>query len=135
MQNMLILFGFCWMVVAALVGFLLAKRRHMAIEQLDVFAAQGNLGEYHWVSLGYHWNKTVHAHTFLFSVVAVCIGLAMTRMNYTETVSNVLAIAMMLSPAVWTLGGMRSNKVLMVIGDTTLLISIVMAVVGLATTL
>lgn len=135
MANLLIMFGFSWMVVAALIGLALAKRHETAQDQLVKFAAEGNLPDYHRVNDVYKWNKTVHAHAFLFSVVAVCIGLAMPKMNYSETVSKVLAIALMLSAVVWTLGGLRSNRPLMVIGDLTLLISIVTAAVGLAKTL
>lgn len=135
MATILILFGFCWMVVAAIIGVLLAKRHETSVGQLEELAAKGNLAEYHRVNVGYKWNKTVHAHSFLFSVVAVCIGLAMARMNYSETLSNVLAIGLMLAAVVWTLGGLRSNRPLMVIGDLTLLIGIVMAAVGLAKTL
>lgn len=131
MATSLVLFGFCWMVVAAIIGVLLAKRHENSLVQLEKIAARGDLAEYHRVSDAYRWNKTVHAHSFLFSVVAVCVGLAMGKMNYPETAVNVLATALMLSPVVWTLGGLRANRLLMVVGDLTLLIGIVMAAVGL----
>lgn len=131
MATILVLFGFCWMVVAAIIGVLLAKRHESSVGQLEQIAATGNLLEYHRVSESYKWNKTVHAHSFLFSVVAVCVGLAMAKMNYPENVGNVLASVLMLAPVVWTTGGLRSNRALMVIGDLALLIGIVMAAVGL----
>jgi len=132
MVNVLLLFGFLWMVVAAIIGFLLAKRHEMALVDLERIAATGNLAEYHRVNDIYKWNKTVHAHTFLFSVVTVTVGLVMERMNYSESTSNGLAITLMLSSIVWTLGGLLSNRALMVIGDITLLASIVMVAVGLS---
>lgn len=135
MENVLILFGFCWMVAGALIGFLLAKRHETDLGNLTEIAAKGDLAEYHRVSDAYKWNKTVHAHTFLFSVVAICIGLSMARMHYSETASTALALAMMLAPVVWTIGGVRSSRPLMAIGDVTLLISIVMAVAGMASAL
>jgi hypothetical protein len=132
MANMLILFGFSWMVVAAIIGFLLARRHELTLVQLEEIAAQGNLAEYHRVNAGYKWNKTVHAHAFLFSIVAVSVGLAMAKMNYSETVNNALAIALMVSAVVWTIGGLLSNRPLMVIGDFALLASVAMAAVGMA---
>lgn len=120
------------MVVAAIIGIFLAKLHHTTLERLEQIAAKGNLAEYHQVNVGYMWNKTVHAHAFLFSVVVICIGLAMAKMNYSEAARNVLAIALMLSAVTWTLGGLRSNRPLMVIGDLTLLFSIVAAALGMA---
>lgn len=132
MENVLITFGFSWMVVAAIIGFLLAKRHEETLVDLGKIAATGNLAEYHRVNDGYKWNKTVHAHAFLFSVVAVLVGLAMTKMNYSQTVSDGLAIALIVSAVVWTIGGLRSNRPLMVIGDLTLLVSVAMSGIGLA---
>ena len=132
MANMLVMFGYSWMVMAAIIGLLLAKRHETTLGDLERIAATGNLSEYHRVNDGYKWNKTVHAHAFLFSVVSVAIGLAMPRMNYPDAVTSVLAIALMVAVVVWTVGGLRSSKPLMVIGDLTLLASIVATVVGMA---
>lgn len=132
MANALVLFGFTWMVVGAFIGLFLARRHELTLVQLEEFAAKGNLLDYHRVSEGYKWNKTVHAHAFLFSIVAVVVGLAMPKVDYAQTVTDVLAIALMVSVAVWTLGGLRSNRPLMVIGDLTFLASVVATAVGLA---
>jgi len=132
MATALILFGFVWMVVAALIGLLLARRHELAQVQLEEIAAKGKLIDYHRVDAVYKWNKTVHAHAFLFSIVAVLIGLALSRMNYPEAVTDVLAGALMVAVAVWTLGGLRSNRPLMVIGDLTLLVSVMVAAIGMA---
>lgn len=132
MANTLVLFGFCWMVVAALLGLVLAKRHETALGQLEQLAAKNNLAEYHRVDDIYKWNKMVHAHAFLFSVVAVCIGLAMARMNLSAMVGNALSIALMGSAAVWTLGALLKSRLLMVIGDLTLLVSLITAAVGMA---
>ena len=132
MANILVMFGFSWMVVAAIIGLLLAKRHETAVGQLEKIAATGNLAEYHRVYDAYKWNKLAHVHSFLFSVVTVCIGLAMPRMNYPEAVSNGLAIALIVSTVVWTTGGLRLSRPLMVIGDLTLLVSLVTAAVGIA---
>ncbi len=120
------------MVVAAVIGLFLAHRHELTIVQLQEIAAKGNLLDYHHMSEGYKWNKTVHAHAFLFSIVAVVIGLAMPRMNYAESTTDILSIALMMSVMLWTLGGLRSNRPLMAIGDLTLLASVVASVVGLA---
>ena len=132
MANILVMFGFSWMVVAAIVGLLLAKRHETTLVDLEKIAATGNLAEYHRVNDGYKWNKTVHAHAFLFSVVAVTVGLAMAKMGYSEQVINGLAIALMAAPPVWTVGGLLANRPLMAIGDLTLLVSVSMAAIGIA---
>jgi hypothetical protein len=132
MANMLVLFGFSWMVVAACIGFYLARRHELTSVRLEEIAAKGNLLDYHRVNYAYKWNKTVHAHAFLFSMVAVAVGLAMGKMNYADTVTNILAVALMVSAVVWTLGGVLSNRPLMVIGDLTLLASVATTAVGLA---
>ncbi len=132
MADVLVLFGFFWMVVAAFIGLFLAKRHELTLGDLERIAAKGNLIEYHRVSEGYKWNKTVHAHAFLFSVVSVVIGLAMPGMKYPVPVIEVLAMVQMLSVVLWTLGGIRSSRPLMVIGDLSLMASIVATVIGLA---
>ena len=131
MANMLLLFGFSWMVVSAIIGLLLAKRHEATVEDLGVIAARGDLAEYHRVEVEYKWKKLVHVHAFLFSVVAVCIGLALGRMNYPAAVQEGLAAALMLATVVWTLGTMRLNRPLMAIGDLAMLASIVVAAVGM----
>lgn len=131
MANILIMFGFSWMVVAAIIGLLLAKRHETTVVDLGKIAATGNLAEYHRVYEIYKHHKIVHVHSFLFSVVAVCIGLAMTRMGFSESAINGLAIALMVSPTVWTIGALLTSIPVMAIGDFALLGSIVMAAVGM----
>lgn len=132
MANMLVMFGFSWMVMGAIIGLLLAKRHETAVGDLEKIAASGNLAEYHRVGEVYKWHKLVHVHSFLFSVVAVCIGLAMAKMGYSAALIDALAIALMLAPPVWTVGALRMSKPLMVIADLTLLVSLVMAAFGMA---
>lgn len=135
MANALVLFGFAWMVAAAFIGLFLARRHELTLAQLDALAGQGKLHEYHRVSEGYKWNKTVHAHAFLFAVVAVLTGLALPRLAYSAGIVDALALAMMAAVPLWTLGGLRSNRPLMVVGDLTLLVCLVAMAAGLAPTL
>ena len=132
MANTLVTFGFCWMVVGAVIGLLLAPRHERTLVELERIAASGSLADYHRVNDGYKWNKMVHAHSFLFAVVATTIGLALAKMNYSAAVSDGLALALMLSPVVWTLGGLLKNRPLMAIGDIVLLVSVATAAVGMA---
>ncbi|MFA7282817.1 MAG: hypothetical protein WC100_22255 [Sterolibacterium sp.] len=132
MANVLMTFGFSWMVVAAIIGFLLAKRHEVSLAQLEKIAAAGNLAEYHRVNDGYKWNKTIHAHAFLFSVVAVLVGLVIPKMAYSPMVTDGLAIALMCAAVVWTLGSIRSLVPIMAIGDFLLLGSVATSALGLA---
>ena len=131
MANILVMFGFSWMVVAAIIGLLLAKRHETAVVDLGEIAATGNLAEYHRIYESYKHHKIVHVHAFLFSVVAVAIGLAMARMGFSESAINGLAIALMVSPTIWTIGALLTSIPVMAIGDFALLGSIVMAAVGM----
>lgn len=135
MAQRLVMFGFAWMVVAALVGLVLAKLHHESLAQLEAVAAKGDLLEYHRISDVYKWNKTVHAHAFLFSLVAVSVGLAMPRMVYPQFVTDALGVALMVAPVTWTVGAKFSFRPLMVIGDLALLASIAVAAAGMARSL
>lgn len=135
MAERLVMFGFAWMVVAALVGLVLARLHHESLEQLETVAGRGDLLEYHRISDAYKWNKTVHAHAFLFSLVAVSVGLAMPRMVYPLLVIDALGVALMVAPVTWTIGARFSLRPLMVIGDLALLASIAVAAAGMARSL
>lgn len=135
MGNLLVIFGFSWMVVAVLIGLYLGMTHDPHIEKLEDIAKNGTLGQYHERLDTYKWKVTVHAHSFLFSVVNVLIGLSFQNMDYSEVTLAVLASGLMASAFLWTAGGLRRNKLLMGLGDLLMFAGIITTAIGLVRTL
>lgn len=135
MADVLVIFGFTWMVVGALIGLYVGARHEPHLEQLEEIAKNGSLLEYHRTLDAYKWKVTVHAHSMLFALVTVAIGLVMPKLTYSETVATALSGILMLAPVVWSVGGWRFSKPIMAVGDLLLLLGLVTTVVGLAKTL
>jgi len=115
----LVAFGFCWMVVAALIGLYLGAKHQGHIEQLEAAANSGNLASYHQAFEAYKWRSTVHAHGMLFSLSSAGVGLLLTPSGSgivffgTEAVVGTLISA----TVVWTLAALRRMRPLMGLAD------------------
>ncbi|HUH60803.1 MAG TPA: hypothetical protein VL001_12105 [Candidimonas sp.] len=131
MGEVLVIFGFLWMVSAALIGLYLGAIHDAHLQKLEDIAREGTLASYHQRLDFYKWRVTTHAHAFLFSVVVVLIGLVIDRTNYSDPVIDVIGYGLIAAPVLWTIGGIRRIKPLMGIGDLLLLLGIVFTVVGL----
>lgn len=131
MNHVLIAFGFCWMIVAALLGFYVGAIHDRHVETLEHVAGQGKLLDYHRRLDTFKWKVTVHAHSFLFGVVAILVGLSMPVMGYSSSAASVLAYVLMAAPVIWAAGGWRRFMPLMGIGDVLLLAGIAGAAYGL----
>lgn len=132
MSNALVLFGFSWMVVGAFIGFYVGHQHEPNLKRLEEIAERGSLLEYHRTLDAYKWKVTVHAHSLLFPLVAIAIGMAMPRLAYSDTGTTILGFALMAAGPIWTLGGMRMFKPAMAVGDILLLGSIIATAYGLA---
>lgn len=135
MGNLLVIFGFSWMVVAVLIGLYLGLTHDPHLEKLENIAKHGTLLQYHERLDAFKWKVTVHAHAFLFSVINVLIGLSFQKMGYSEVTLTVLAAGLMASVVLWTAGGLGRSKLLMGLGDMLMLAGIVATAIGLAKTL
>lgn len=135
MGNLLMLFGFSWMVVAVVIGLYLGMTHEPHLEKLEDIAKHGTLLQYHERLDAYKWKVTVHAHSFLFSVVNVAIGLSFQKMDYSEVTLTVLASGLMAAAVLWTVGGLRRSKLMMGLGDMLMFAGIITAAIGLARTL
>lgn len=131
MGEVLVIFGFLWMVTAALIGLYLGAIHDAHLEKLEDIAREGTLASYHQRMDSYKWRVTTHAHAFLFSVVVVLIGLVIHKTNFSDVVIDVIAYGLIAAPVLWTIGGIKRIKPLMGIGDLLLLLGIVSTVVGL----
>lgn len=132
MSDALVLFGFSWMVVGAFIGFYVGHQHEPNLRRLEQIARDGSLLEYHRTLDAYKWKVTLHAHSLLFPLVAISIGLVMPRLGFSDAGATALGLALMAAGPVWTLGGLRAFKPLMGIGDLLLVGSIVATAVGLA---
>lgn len=131
MGEILVIFGFFWMVSAALIGLYLGVIHDAHLETLEDIAREGTLAAYHQRLDSYKWRVTVHAHAFLFSLVVVLIGLVIHKTNFSDTVINAITYGLIAAPVLWTIGGIKRIKPLMGIGDLLLLLGIVSTLVGL----
>jgi len=132
MGDVLVVFGFSWMIVAAMIGMYLGITHDSHLEKLEDIAKHGTLWQYHERLEKYKWKITVHAHSFLFSVINVLIGTLIQKMAFSEMISAILVFGLMASAFLWTVGGLRRSKALMGLGDILMLAGIVVAVIGLA---
>lgn len=132
MSDLLILFGFAWILASALLGLMLAGRHEPHVASLDDLARNGDLFGYHRALDAYKWRVTVHAHGMLFALVTIAIGFALPKMAYAAPVTDGLAGALMLATVVWTVAGFKSIKLAMAAADLVFVGAIVTTIVGLA---
>jgi hypothetical protein len=132
MDGVLIGFGFVWMVVGALVGLYVAGRHEPHLENLEAIARAGSLLDYHRALDAYKWKVTVHAHSLLFPLLSILVGLVFPRMSLPGVVASALPWALMASAVVWTAGGLKFIKQVMALGDLLLLASLITTAVGLS---
>jgi hypothetical protein len=135
MSNVLIFFGFSWMVVGAVIGLFVGRQHEPHLHLLEQIAERGSLLEYHRTLDAYKWKVTIHAHSLLFPLVAIAIGLTIPRLSYPDSGIAILGYCLMAAGPIWTLGGLRLLKPLMAVGDTLLLGSIIATAYGMARTI
>lgn len=131
-SDALVLFGFSWMVIGALIGFYVGHQHDPNLKRLEEIAERGSLLEYHRTLDAYKWKVTIHAHSLLFPLVAITIGLVMPRLGFPETGNTILGFALMAAGPLWTVGAARSFMPIMALGDILLLGSIAGTAYGLA---
>lgn len=135
MTDILTTFGFAWMIVSAALGLVLGAGNEKHGGDLEALARGGRLHEYHQLQSAYRHRVTVHAHGFLFSLVCVCVSLAMPKMSYGPTASSILAWGLISATVIWTGAGFARIRALMGLADFVLLISLIATAVGLARSL
>jgi hypothetical protein len=135
MDQLLIAFSFSWMVVAAVVGFYVGLLHERNLVSLESVANTGDWIEYHRRLDAYKWKVTIHAHSFLFGVVGILVGLSMARMGYSAPMQGALAYGLISAPILWFAGSWRRIMPLMGIGDLLLLAGVVASAYGLLVTL
>jgi hypothetical protein len=116
-SEILIAFGFGWMVVAALIGLYLGAKHERQTDRLRSAAASGNLPEYHRVFEAYKWHSSVHAHGMLFALSSVGVGLALSRAGGALPFAEALVGTLILATVLWTVAALRRIRPLMGLAD------------------
>lgn len=131
MNEILVLFGFSWIIIGTLLGLFLAFLHEPHVESLAELAAQGNLLEYHKKLDAFKWKATAHAHGLLFSMICILVGLVMPSMDYSDTTLNILGSLLVFATISWTIFGFLFLKPLLALGDVLFFCAIIMTVIGL----
>lgn len=131
MSDLLQMFGFCWMGVAAHLGLFVGVKHPKFGAKLDALAKAGNLAEYHREQTEFRHKVTVHAHTFLFSVVCLFVAAALPRLALPPYMIDLTAIGMMVAPVLWTVAALAQIRMLMGLADGVFLGSVMNTAVGL----
>lgn len=131
MSQLLLVFGFVWMVVGCLAGLTQGIKHTQHLMELELQAKGNNLLGYHKEFIAFKQKTTAHTHIMLFPLVSIAIALAMPQMSFSGVYSTALGVGLIAATIIWTLGGIFNVKPLKGLGDLLLLASIVMTVFGL----
>jgi hypothetical protein len=116
-NDLLIAFGFSWMLVAALIGLYLGVRHEAHGLGLARDAESGNLIEYHRRFDAYKWRSSIHAHAMLFSLSSIVVGIVMPRTGLGDAGQQWLTYALVASTVVWTAAALGRIRPAMGLAD------------------
>ena len=131
MSQVLLLFGFSWLLVGCFLGLIQGIKHTQHHENLDQYARSGDLLDYHREFNSFKQKTTAHTHSMLFPVVVILIALSMPLNGYAGDNPIVLGVGLIAATVIWTVGGVINVKVFKVIGDLLLMLSIMLAIEGL----
>jgi hypothetical protein len=131
-SDLLIAFGFGWMVVAALLGLYLGATHDAHSQSLEASAAQGDLAAFHRTLEAYKWRGSVHAHGMLFSLSSIVVGVILPRTGFSKAAVEAMVGALIVATVVWTLSALKRIQLLMGLGDLLFVGTIATAAWGIA---
>ena len=118
MVETLTIFGLCWLIVGNVLGLVLTKEQEPLTENLDGLTSHDELLEYYQMDWAYRWSKTCHAHSALFSIFCILIGLVLRAYEVPPSImTTTICYLFMISVPLWTIAGFRKIKPLMGISD------------------
>lgn len=129
--HLLVSFGFAWMVVGALIGLYLGAKHENHNDSLASAAACGNFVDYHRIFEAYKWRSSVHAHSMLFSLSAVGVGLVLSN-PVGSMVPELVVAVLMFATVTWTLAAARRFRPLMGLADLLFLGAMATVAFGVA---
>jgi len=125
MHAYLLVFSYFWMIVAAILGLRLGISSLGFGARIDEVVGRNDLATYHALTRGFNWSKTVHAHTFLFSVVSATTYFALGQSAYGNLAKDIIAAGLMAGSVGWTLGASRQIRPVMGLSDFVFLFSVI----------
>jgi hypothetical protein len=133
MSNILVAFGLSWMVVAAFIGLYLGAKQESHLKALETASLLGDLAEFHRTFAAYKWGSSVHAHSMLFSLSAIVIGIELPQTGYGARTIKLLVAVFITAIIVWTLSGLKQMRWVMGLCDLVFVAVIIMTAWGVAT--
>lgn len=131
MIQLLLAFGYLWMIVSCGLGFVQGVKHEQHLLLLEKMASAGDLSGYHQELSEYKRKSTIHTHSMLFPLVAIVIALSLPQAGYVGIYQSALVLALIAATVIWTLGSLVKSRLAMGLGDSLLLISIATTFVGL----
>lgn len=124
--DLLIVFGFAWILVAATLGLLQGVRHTGHLARLDELATSGDLAAYHQEAIRYRRGVNTHTHAMLFALLTLTTALVLKALGAAG--ADVRAIALLAAGAtvVWTAGGLLNVKAVKGAGDLFLLLAMLL---------
>jgi len=134
MTKFLIVFGFGWLLTGNFIGLILAKKRDSHLTDVGELSTLEGLLEHYKRDWDYRWNKTCHAHSSLFSVVCVIVGVSLNTFDVLPSaITTTIVITLVSSVILWTVFSFRSIKPVMAAADAVFIGSIAATVYVLFT--
>jgi|SRR5208282_2328870 len=134
MHSGLLAFGFTWMIVAALIGIVLGAKHDNHLEKLREYAKEGNLVAYNRDTEAYKAGATVHAHSFLFSVILILVAIVLEKLPFPPVVIASIPYALMCTTVLWTISALRVIRPLMILADMVFFLIVIGIAFGLVVT-
>jgi len=131
MNEVLFAFGFCWMIIATVIGLTMGAKHDPHLADLQKIAEAGDLLRYHQASQQYKAGATVHGHSFLWSVIMVVVSLALPKMAFPPLVAQVVPYVLMIAAPIWTVAAIKIIRPLMIVADLGFFLAIITVAVGL----
>lgn len=132
MAEILTLFGLCWLFVGTIIGLLLAKRREGHLQDIETLSTYEEFLEHYRSDWGYRWNKACHAHSTLFSIVCMVVGLSLNSFDISSPgITKTIVILLIGSVVLWTVSSFRSIKITMAIADLAFMAGVLVSAYAL----
>lgn len=134
MDQYLIVFGLFWMSVNCMTAMLRLGLRHEAhVDLLKRLMKEKKYEEFEEHRSSWQWQKAVHGHSMLFSIIAIVAGLLVPMMAGSSSIYiNIMGGCFIAAPILWTFFGTWFFKPLLALGDILFSAGIVMAFLALA---
>lgn len=132
MAEILTLFGLCWLFVGTVIGLMLAKKRESHLQDIETLSTYEEFLEHYRSDWEYRWNKTCHAHSTLFSIICMVVGLSLNSFGIlSPDITLIIVILLIGSVVLWTVSSFRSIKITMAIADLTFMAGVLVSAYAL----